>query len=124
MDFRRDVPQPMTTLAVLAAIRLLASASPLGAELGPLLRTRSFHFVPVSDPDGYAANAAAAARGEALPLHRKNMRPTCPRARAATGVDLNRNFPTCFSGDAGGASTNPCAEVRSQWRPRPRRGPA
>lgn len=107
----------MSLLAVLAAVRLLASASPQGAELGPLLRTRSFYFVPVSDPDGYAANAASAAGGNSLPLHRKNMRPTCPHAKAATGVDLNRNFPTCFEGDKHGASANPCAEVRTHSGP-------
>ena len=68
------------------------------------------------NPDGYKDNIR---QGSGEKNRRKNMLPGC-RTIANNGVDLNRNYETCWSGDTMcmndqfgrdcGNSPNPCAE--------------
>lgn len=75
-----------------------------------LLHTRQLWFLPIVNPDGYAANC----RGVQGQMVRTNMRPACTRTRGnrGPGVDLNRNYPVCFdrATQDRSASTKPCSE--------------
>jgi hypothetical protein len=75
-----------------------------------LLHTRQLWFVPIVNPDGYAANC----RDEQGRMVRTNMRPACTRKQGnrGPGVDLNRNYAVCFERAAQdrSASTQPCSE--------------
>lgn len=59
-----------------------------------LLHSRQLWFIPVVNPDGYAANC----RNVQGHMVRTNMRPACTRTHGnrGPGVDLNRNYPICF----------------------------
>ena len=75
-----------------------------------LLHSRQLWFIPIVNPDGYAANCADM-QGHMV---RTNLRPACTRTHGnrGPGVDLNRNYPICFDRAIKdhSASTHPCVE--------------
>ena len=75
-------------------------------KVAHILRHRQLWFVPLVNPDGYEYNIQHSRDH----WQRKNRRPSCSRHDSHQGVDLNRNYPTCFSEPGGGSSRNPCAE--------------
>ena len=88
-----------------------------------LLESRRLWFIPAVNPDGYMSNMAHAPHGGGD--QRKNSAPgVCDsggKGYQEAGVDLNRNYGLCWSGDCPtghdvvphadcGSSTTPCAE--------------
>ena len=75
-----------------------------------LLHSRQLWFIPIVNPDGYAANC----RNVQGRMVRTNMRPSCTKTHGnrGPGVDLNRNYPVCFERAKidRSASTRPCGE--------------
>lgn len=95
-----------------------------------LLKSRCLVSVPVVNPDTYDLNVKNHISSRKYGDSRKNQRPTCSsststassgnlrknRHRSSSGscrdpgVDLNRNYPTCFGHDSKGSSQKPGAE--------------
>jgi hypothetical protein len=74
-----------------------------------LVSSRRMLFWPIVNPDGYLWNEINKPQGDGM--QRKNRRPGCKHGRADdVGVDLNRNYPTCFEQVDDGASSDPCGE--------------
>ena len=81
-----------------------------------LLESRQLWFIPLVNPDGYIDNLG---KSRSQRNRRKNTLPGCTSI-ASNGVDLNRNYETCWSGDTlcendqygrdCGNSPNKCAE--------------
>ena len=86
------------------------------AAVEALLEARQLHFIPIVNPDGYKDNIK---QGNGRKYRRKNTLPGCSSV-TQNGVDLNRNYDTCWEGDTKceidqfgkdcGNSPNPCAE--------------
>ncbi len=110
-------PMSAQNLLYFATALLERKAQP---DVAYLLSTREIILIPVLNPDGYAANAAANPRGGGM--KRKNARPTSgvstdgrvyPCGIGSSGVDLNRNFAFKWGYDDIGSDSNPCG---SQYR--------
>jgi hypothetical protein len=81
-------------------------------EAYALASTRSQWFIPLVNPDGYYMNyIKLGPHGGGF--QRKNTRPGCKITDSdgtGVGVDLNRNYGTCWNRDQMGSSSNVCAE--------------
>ena len=107
--------EPMSLMALMYTIDYLVTNIESSA-IKALLESRQLWFVPIVNPDGYKWNLA---QGQGKKQRRKNMLPGCADA-SANGVDLNRNYATCWDGDTYcirdqfgkdcGNSANMCAE--------------
>ena len=85
-------------------------------ETQALLSSRQLWFIPLVNPDGYVDNLEKSAANR---NRRKNTLPGCSNVKR-NGVDLNRNYETCWAGDTlceqdqfgqdCGNNPNPCAE--------------
>ncbi|DAZ96656.1 TPA: hypothetical protein N0F65_009219, partial [Lagenidium giganteum] len=75
-----------------------------------LLFARQLWFVLVVNPDGYWRNELQSPWVHHINVgQRKNTRPGCDRV-LDNGVDLNRNYATCFDHDLIGSSIDVCGE--------------
>lgn len=91
--------------------RLLEQLHQGDPEALALVTTRQLWIIPLVNPDGYEYNRVHSPSGGGM--MRKNLRPggNC-RLSSDQGVDLNRNYPTCFEHDEDddGASNDQCRE--------------
>ena len=105
--------EPMSMAALVYFVEYLLLASSRGdPEVSALLHHRDLWFVMNLNPDAYEANFVRQ-KGGRCGVQRKNTRDSCSRDTSRSkkgGVDLNRNFPVCFSIDDEGSSSNTCKE--------------
>jgi murein tripeptide amidase MpaA len=104
----------MTLIYTLHHISLMSYYKDL--ETVALLESRQLWFIPLVNPDGYIDNLGKSGGDR---IRRKNTLPGCSQIKR-NGVDLNRNYETCWSGDTlcendvygrdCGNSPNQCAE--------------
>jgi hypothetical protein len=117
--------EPMGMMAVIYTMEHIVSQYLSGdPSMAALLEARSVWFIPAVNPDGYESNRAHKPNGGGN--QRKNSNGVdsnkCANARYdSLGVDLNRNYATCWSGDCPtghdvvkhsdcGSSKRPCDE--------------
>tara|TARA_B100000795_G_C22702340_1_gene400166 strand:- start:16 stop:1023 length:1008 start_codon:yes stop_codon:yes gene_type:complete len=117
--------EPMGMMAVVYTMEHLVTMYLSGdSSTAALLEARSVWFVPAVNPDGYESNRAMSPNGGGN--QRKNSNSVestrCKNNQYdMIGVDLNRNYEACWSGDCPtnhdivkhsdcGSSTKPCAE--------------
>lgn len=106
--------EPVSMMTLVYFIQYLVNGYLRGdPKVAHILHNRQLWFVPLVNPDGYEYNIHH--RNDLW--QRKNRRPSCAKHDSHQGVDLNRNYPTCFREPGAGSSTNPCAEDYRGARP-------
>jgi hypothetical protein len=95
--------EPMGMMSVVYTMEYIVSQYLMGdPSIAALLEARSMWFIPAVNPDGYESNRLNRPNGGGN--QRKNSNNAgankCSRSSYDTmGVDLNRNYATCWSGD-------------------------